>query len=119
MTDLDTVTTWIAGYVKAWNSNDPEQIGALFTEDADYYTEPYARAWHGRQGIVEGWLAIKDEPGAATFEWHPVSVTGDVAVVQGITVYSDKTFSNLWVIRLAADGRCREYTEWWMEHPRE
>jgi hypothetical protein len=117
MTDLGRVTTWVGGYVLAWNSNDPADIGALFAEDADYYTEPYARPWHGRQQIVERWLARKDEPGAATFDWHPVAMTGEVAVVQGITVYSDRTFSNLWVIRFDDDGRCREFTEWWMEHP--
>jgi hypothetical protein len=27
------------------------------------------------------------------------------------------TYSNLWVIRLDADGRCAEFTEWWMQHP--
>jgi hypothetical protein len=51
------------------------------------------------------------------FEWRPVAVTDDVAIVQGTTMYPTETYSNLWVIRLDADGRCREYTEWWMEHP--
>jgi hypothetical protein len=27
------------------------------------------------------------------------------------------TYSNLWVIRLDADGRCAEFAEWWMRHP--
>ena len=27
------------------------------------------------------------------------------------------TYSNLWVIRLDAEGRCTEFTEWWMQHP--
>ena len=25
-------------------------------------------------------------------------------------------YSNLWVIRLDGDGRCSEFTEWWMQH---
>ena len=29
---------WVAQYVAAWESNDPEQIGALFTDDAVYLT---------------------------------------------------------------------------------
>jgi hypothetical protein len=44
-------------------------------------------------------------------------VTEDVAMIQGTTTYPDKTFSNLWVIRLAGDGRCREFTDWWLQHP--
>ena len=27
------------------------------------------------------------------------------------------TYSNLWVVRLDAEGRCTEFTEWWMRHP--
>jgi SnoaL-like protein len=117
MTDLSGVTTWIDGYVQAWNSNDPAQIGALFTEDADYYTAPFRAPWHGREQIVTSWLEDRDEPGETTFDWSPVTVTDEVAIIQGTTSYPDRTFSNLWVIRLDSGGRCREFTEWWMEHP--
>ncbi|MFI9558599.1 YybH family protein [Nonomuraea endophytica] len=107
---------WIADYVRAWNTNDPAGIAALFTEDASYYTEPHAQPWHGRDAIVAGWLANQDEPGQTSFTWQPLTVTGDLAIVQGTTVYPDRTFSNLWVIRFGQDGGCREFTEWWMEH---
>jgi uncharacterized protein (TIGR02246 family) len=116
MTDLSRVTTWIEGYVRAWSSNDPADIGGLFTEDAEYYTAPFRPPWRGREQIVAGWLGRKDEPGETTFAWHPVSITDEVAVIEGTTTYPDQTYSNLWVIRLDADGRCREFTEWWMEH---
>jgi uncharacterized protein (TIGR02246 family) len=111
--------TWIDGYVQAWNSNDPAAIGALFTQDAAYYTEPYSPPWRGRDEIVRRWLDRKDEPGETEFRWHPLAVSEDVAVVQGETVYrtTSETYSNLWVIRLDADGRCTEFTEWWMQHP--
>jgi len=57
-----------------------------------------------------------DKPGETDFQWHPVCVTEDVSIIQGVTTYPDKTFSNLWIIRFAPDGRCREFTEWWMRH---
>ena len=39
--------------------------------------------------------------------------------VRGWTHYDDPPgFSNLWVIRFDADGRCIEFTEWWMERDR-
>jgi hypothetical protein len=34
MTDLDRLTTWMDGYVRAWQSNDPADIAALFAERA-------------------------------------------------------------------------------------
>ena len=30
---------------------------------------------------------------------------------------AERTYSNLWVIRFAPDGRAREFTEWWMKQP--
>ncbi len=110
---------WIDGYVEAWNSNDPAAIGALFSRDAAYYTAPYRPPWRGRDEIVHQWLDRKDEPGQTEFRWRPIAVTREVAVVQGQTVYRTppETYSNLWVIRLDAEGRCTEFTEWWMQHP--
>lgn len=116
----DQLTAWVNAYVRAWNSNDPADIRALFTDDATYRTEPFATPWRGHQEIVDKWLSIKDEPGDAQFTWQPLAVTADVATIQGETVYRsprEQTYSNLWVIRLAADGRCAEFTEWWMLHP--
>jgi uncharacterized protein (TIGR02246 family) len=117
MTDLDRVATWIDGYVRAWNTNDPDDITALFTDDGEYYTAPFRPPWRGREDIVAGWLERKDEPGETTFEWQPTAVTDEVAIIEGTTVYPDETYSNLWVIRLDADGRCRQFIEWWMQHP--
>ena len=117
MTDSDAVTRWITAYVRAWNSNDRDDIGALFSEDAEYSTEPYHAPWKGRERIVAGWLEHRDEPGETTFEWTPVTITPDLAVIRGTTRYPENVFSNLWVIRLDGEGRCREFSEWWMEHP--
>jgi uncharacterized protein (TIGR02246 family) len=119
VTQEQTVQAWVEGYVRAWNSNDPAAIGDLFTEDAAYYTEPYSEPWRGRDVIVRRWLERKDEPGETEFRWHPLVVTAEVAVVQGTAVYSHppRVYSNLWVLRLDPEGRCAEFTEWWMQHP--
>lgn len=116
---MQRLQSWVDAYVRAWNSNDPAAIGALFSQDAAYYTEPYSPPWRGRDEIVRQWLDRKDAPGETEFRWQPIAVSPDVAVVQGETVYHTppRTYSNLWVVRLAADGRCAEFTEWWMQHP--
>ena len=114
------VDAWIDDYVRAWSSNDPADIRALFAQDAAYYTEPHSQPWRGRDEIVRQWLDRKDEPGQTEFRWHPLAVTPEVAIIQGETVYHTPphTYSNLWVIRLDAEGRCTEFTEWWMGHPK-
>ena len=110
---------WIAGYERAWSSNDPDEIGALFTDDALYYTTPFRVPWRGRAEIVAGWLDRKDEQGKWSFTWQPLVDAGELSIITGITTYADppQVYSNLWEIRFGSDGRCTEFTEWWMEHP--
>ena len=109
---------WMAGYESAWASNDPDRIGALFTDDALYFTAPFREPWRGRQAIVDGWIERKDDPGDWTFTWQPLVDTPELAIITGTTTYRDPplTYSNLWVLRLGEDGLCREFTEWWMDH---
>jgi uncharacterized protein (TIGR02246 family) len=116
MNGTDAVTHWIQRYRAAWESNDPSEIGGLFADDAVYFTEPFAQPWRGRAQIVAGWLEHRDNEGETTFDWHPLSVTEDVAIIQGETGYPDRRYSNLWVIRLDNTGQCRQFTEWWMLH---
>jgi hypothetical protein len=109
---------WIDGYVHAWNSNDPGDIGRLFTDQATYSTAPFAPPWQGRDQIIAGWLKHPDEAGETSFEWEPISVTNEVSVIKATSTYPETAYSNLWVIKLTEDGRCREFAEWWMENPR-
>ena len=104
---------WLAGYVKAWKSNNARDIAALFTEDAVYSTGPFDAPWVGQQAIIDGWIGIGDRPEDWSFDYEVIAVDGDLGVVKGTTVYRDppNTFSNLWLIRLAEDRRCKEFRE--------
>lgn len=107
---------WMNGYRKAWESNDPDDIRALFGEDATYWTAPFREPWRGIDDIVEGWLGVRDEAGETEFTWFVLNEVGDRVFVQGETAYRNaETYSNLWVIDLRDDGRASSFTEWWME----
>jgi len=115
--ETSDVAGWVEAYVRAWESNDPDDIGGLFAEDARYLTAPWREPWSGREAIVRSWLGRKDDPGQWSFRSEPLAVAGDLGVVQGETTYrSDPpvVYSNLWLIRLDAQRRCTEFTEWWM-----
>ncbi|MFC4067684.1 nuclear transport factor 2 family protein [Actinoplanes subglobosus] len=119
MTDLDAVTAWVEKYRKAWESNDPRDIRELFAEDAAYFTAPYAKPWIGREAILAGWLDRQDRPHSTKFAWHPLIVTGEMSVIEASTCYPRRSFRNLWVLRLDLTGQARQFTEWWMQEPRE
>jgi ketosteroid isomerase-like protein len=111
------VHAWMEKYQAAWTSNAADEIGALFTPDAVYETRPHdPEPWRGRDGIVDGWLAARDEPGGWTFSWELLGCDGTTAFVQGITVYSGgrPTYDNLWVITFDEAGRAAFFTEWFM-----
>ena len=108
-------------YRRAWESNDPADIGRLFAKKARYFHTPFAEVWEGREAIVEQWLARKDEPGTTTFRYEVIATKGDRGLVRGWTHYLEtrNEYSNIWVIRFNARGRCREFTEWWVQQPSE
>lgn len=115
----DVVGSWVEGYRRAWESNSPDDIRALFTENAEYRTDPWVDPWRGHDEIVEQWLERADDPGSTTFSWSPLVVKDELAIVQGETEYKDgSTYRNLWVFRLDGDGRATEFTEWWMDKSR-
>ena len=109
---------WVAGYIAAWESNEPEQVGALFTDDALYFTSPDSEPRRGRDAIVAGWLEDRDDPGMWSFDWKLLHEHHEFVVVQGRTEYpASQDYLNLWIIRLADDGRASEFTEWYMPRP--
>jgi uncharacterized protein (TIGR02246 family) len=117
MIDRDAVRRWIDGYLHAWTTNDPEDIAAVFTDDARYWTLPTRPPIEGRDAIVRDWLDPdrSDRPDDWTARLEVIAVDGDVAIVQGEVDYtSGDDFANLWVIKFAKDGRAAEFTEWWI-----
>ena len=69
---------WLKRYERAWASNDPKDIGSLFTQDSRYYTAPYRKPWGGRQAIIDGWIERKDTPGNYEFRYEILGSIGKV-----------------------------------------
>jgi len=115
VTTANEVRGWLDSYLRAWASNEPDDIRALFTEDAVYNGRPHdPEAWRGREAIVAGWLEHRDEPGNWSFEAEVLAVDGDRAFVQAVTLYTDgPDYDNLWILSFT-DGRVSEFTEWFM-----
>ena len=130
--DHETAQQWLERYIQAWLSYDPDDIAALFSEDVAYRYHPYDEPIVGRDAVVASWLgegasddaSTRDEPGTYEAEYAPVAVDGDRVVASGISRYRDKpdgpvvrTYDNCYVMRFDAEGRCREFTEFYMRRP--
>jgi ketosteroid isomerase-like protein len=126
------IDRWLEAYIAAWKSYDPNAIGALFSEDVEYRYHPYDEPVHGRDAVVEAWLGESDHEGASSRDaegtydasYRAVAVDGYVAVATGESLYSEEpggpvvqAWDNCFVMRFDADGRCREFTEYFAERP--
>ena len=123
-----SVQAWLDAYEHAWQTYDPAEIGALWTDDAEYRWHPADDPEEGREAIVFGWLNPnndpnnRDLPGTYLGEYHPYAVDGNRAVAIGMSTYwTDATRStvarvyyNNWLLEFGPDGRCSSFIEYWM-----
>jgi ketosteroid isomerase-like protein len=123
---------WLDNYVAAWLSYDEEDIRALFAEDIAYRYHPFDDPIVGREAVVASWLgdsdsddaSTLDEPGTYSARYAPVAVDDDVVVATGTSSYSERpdgpvvrTYHNCFVMRFDNEGRCREFTEYYIQRP--
>ena len=128
----DAVDGWLGTYIEAWKTYEPERIAELFSADVSYRYHPYDEPVQGRDAVVASWLgegehvgaSTRDEPGTYDAAYRTIAIDGDTAVATGTTWYSlapgappDKIFHNCFVMRFDLTGRCREFTEWFIERP--
>jgi len=104
---------------------DAKAIAELFTESAIYTYHPYREAVHGRKAIVALWVNDPDPQGTYDGHYEPILIEGDRAVTHGRSLYFEQDgktprteFDNIFVLRFDEQGRCAEYSEWYMERPK-
>jgi len=123
--DRDGVQRWLDAYVEAWKTYDREAIAALYAEAAECRYHPYDEPIRGRDAIVESWFGAgesapsQDRESTYDASYRPVAIDGDLAVVVGVSTYTDPPaiYDNCWLVRFDSEGRCREFTEWFMQRP--
>ena len=123
---------WLAAYIAAWKTYDQEQIAALFTHDVAYRYHAYDEPVRGRDEVVKSWLGEGEHAGVSTRDpdgtydatYRTIAVDGDVVVATGNSMYRatpegpiDKVYDNCFVMRFDATGKCREFTEWYIQRP--
>ena len=128
MTSEAALADWLDRYEQAWRNNDAAQIGALFTDDAVYRWHPWEEPADGADGsdeIIQAWLEQPDDPDDWTLECEPLAVNGDLGVARCVTRYRAtargpaRVYHNIWLVSLTDDGRCSEFTEYYMKEPTE
>jgi ketosteroid isomerase-like protein len=130
--DRTDAQEWLDRYVAAWLTYDTDDIASLFTEDVLYRYHPYDDPIVGREAVVASWLgeansdgaSTRDAPGTYAAQYEPVAVDGQVVVATGTSSYRERldgpivrVYHNCFVMRFDAEGRCREFTEYYIRRP--
>ena len=114
----EDVDRWLDRYLAAWQSYDRDAIGDLFAVNAAYRYHPYDKPVVGRDAIVESGFEEPDEPGSFEASYAAYTADGDRAVATGATSYANgDVYDNVFTLSFDADGRCAEFTEFYMEVP--
>jgi ketosteroid isomerase-like protein len=123
VTNRATVSSWLAGYEAAWRAPGTDGLAGLFTTDATYLKSPYEPPVTGLDAISRMWEEEREGPDEVfTLVTDILAVDGPTAVVRAEVRYGDplrQEYRDLWVMRLAEDGRCTWFEEWpyWPERP--
>ena len=123
----EELQAWLDRYVDAWRTYDADQIADLFSEDAVCRYHPYDEPIVGRDAVVRSWTGEgegapdRDEPGTWEAEYRPFAIDGDAAVATGQSSYRHepggdfyRTYFNCFLMRFDGEGRCSEFTEFFM-----
>ena len=119
----EDVSGWLERYVAAWKSGGRSQIEALFTDDARYRYHAYDEPVVGKAAIADSWLEDPDAPGTFDASYECFAVDGDAAVAIGASTYFgadgavDRVYDNVFVLRFEGEGRCSDFTEWYVKRP--
>ena len=118
--DAAAFQAWLDRYVEAWKSYDPAEIADLFSQDAEYRYHPADDPVRGREAIVASWLDEPDEKGTYDAHYEPLAIDGENHVASGWSRYFGPNgeladeYWNVYLCRFDDEGRCREFTEWWI-----
>jgi hypothetical protein len=125
MTKSD-LQSWLDRYILAWRAQTTTAIEELFTEDATYRFHPYDdddAMVVGREGIVAAWLEEPDDPDGWEATYEAWSMDGDRGVGVGTSRYlatsdtPERTYNNCFLMTFDGDGRCSEFTEYYVRQP--
>ncbi len=111
-----SIERWVEGYERAWRAAGTESLRELFAADATYRMSPYEEPVTGIAAIAELWEREREGPDEPFEMRHEiVAVEDETAVVRVEVQYGGPDrlqYRDLWIVRLAPDGRCLAFEEW-------
>lgn len=110
---MSQTSEWLDRYLQAWRTKDPDDVRAVFADDAEYWFRPDdTDPAKGIDAIIAMW---DDEPMDPEIDLRVLIEDDALGIITGTVVYpGHESYSNLWEVHFAPDGRARRFVEWFM-----
>ena len=112
-----TIEEWAARYARAWEQANDEAVGALFTEDATYRSDPFREPYRGREAIRAYWREVTSTQANVEVAIGRTAVSGRQALVEWWTQMDSDgapvTLPGALLLDLDENGICRALREYW------
>ncbi|MCT9819940.1 nuclear transport factor 2 family protein [Microbacterium sp. W1N] len=111
---MTQATEWLNGYITAWTTKDPDDVRAVFSDDAEYWFRPDDDDPEiGIDAILAMWK--EPEPTEAVHDLRVLIENDALAIITGTVDYpGHQSYSNMWEVWFAPDGRAVRFVEWFM-----
>ena len=115
---MTKASDWLNGYITAWTSKDETDVRAIFSDDAEYWFRPNdPEPVAGIDAIVAMWA--DPEPTEPAHDLAVLIENEELGIIKGTVAYpGHESYTNLWEVWFAPDGRAWKFVEWFMT-PRE
>jgi len=114
--DLDAFAGWLERYFAAWASNDPNEVTALFAEDAVYSYGPFSEEAQGREEIVRRWVQGGAQSGLR-MKFEPLAAEGERGIAHFEVSFEEGQgrvqMDGILVCDFDEQGRCTYHREWY------
>jgi hypothetical protein len=112
---LTRFSEWLTAYGVAWEANDAEAAGAMFTVGATLMPTPFAELVRGRRAIAGYFADQFGRWGSASFSAQVLGVGDTYAVAHWRVASEGAAVDGVLVAALDDRGRCTSLRQWWHE----
>jgi len=114
-TTLARFTEWLTGYGDAWEANDAQAAGAMFTVGATLMPTPFSELLRGRRAIAGYFAEQFGRWGRTSFSAQVLGAGDTYAVAHWRVASEGAAVDGVLVAALDDRGRCTSLRQWWHE----
>jgi uncharacterized protein (TIGR02246 family) len=111
------VDEWARRYARAWEDADADAVGALFSEEATYQSQPFREPHRGREAIRRYWRDVTASQANVEVSIGRTLTVGNRALVEWWTqMESDGapvTLPGALLLDFDSEGLCSALREYW------